>query len=450
MENWQENELKYVRLGDKRLVKRLSRLLSNFTEKPESSIPKACTSHSQIKAAYRFFDNENVESDKIRSGFFEATSERMKNHKTVLILSDATGFVFTNHKSLAGRGVLRNHAASGLIAHTCLAVTPEEEPLGNLFQKFWGRNPKEYGKRKNRHKKDIREKESYTWIEGFLQAQKYVNKKTHAIFVADRGADLYDLFLCDRPSNFDLLIRACHNRRLSGGKEKIFEYLSNEKIAGTHKVRVTTKTKRSKYITVSLRASSLTLNSPTHRPSLPKVSINALLAQEVDENLNPVKDGSCWKLLTTLPINDLDSVIRCVEYYKNRWLIERYHYVLKSGCKIEKLQLESALRINRAVAVYSIVAWRLMNVTYLARAMPNASCLLALEEDEWKALYCFTNKTKKPPAKVPSIQEAVITIAKLGGFLARKNDGMPGLKTTWIGLSRLADITESYRIWCKE
>ena len=450
MQNWQLNELKYMHLGDKRLVKRLSKLLENFTEKPASSIPKACISHSQTKAAYRFFDNENIESDKIREGFFKATAERIKKHKTILILSDATGFVFTNHKSLAGTGVLRNHAARGLIAHTCLVVTPEEEPLGNLYQKFWGRDPEEYGKRKLRGKKDITEKESYNWIEGFVRSQQYVAKETKAVFVADRGADLYDLFLCDRPSNFDLLIRACYSRKLRGEEAKLFKYLSNCHAIGIHKVKVSTKTKRSKYITVLLKASAVTLTPPANKKSFPDVRLNAVLAQEVDNNLNPVKNGACWRLLTTLSIDNLENVVKCVEYYKNRWLIERYHYVLKSGCKIEKLQLERSARIDIALAVYSIVAWRVMNITYLARVIPNASCLCALEEDEWKALYCFTNKTRKPPNKTPSIKEAVITIAKLGGFLARKSDGMPGLKTTWIGLSRLADITESYQLWCKK
>ena len=136
----------------------------------------------------------------------------------------------------------------------------------------------------------------------------------------------------------------------------------------------------------------------------------------------------------------------CVRYYSYRWLIERYHFVLKSGCGLEKLQLETAERLHRALATYSIVAWRLLWLTYEARENPDSPCDRVLEAHEWQALYCYSHKTPVPPITTPSLHEAVVMIAKLGGFLARKSDGEPGVKTIWRGLRRLHDIASAWKL----
>lgn len=135
-----------------------------------------------------------------------------------------------------------------------------------------------------------------------------------------------------------------------------------------------------------------------------------------------------------------------MEYYSYRWLIERYHFVLKSGCGLEKLQLETAERIHRALATYCIVAWRLLWLTYEARHNPDSPCDRVLEAHEWQSLYCTTHQTSIPPVTPPSLHDAVLWTAKLGGFLARKGDGEPGVKTIWRGLRRLHDIANTWQL----
>jgi hypothetical protein len=133
-----------------------------------------------------------------------------------------------------------------------------------------------------------------------------------------------------------------------------------------------------------------------------------------------------------------------LRWYSYRWLIERYHYVLKSGCRLEQLQLESAERIHRALATYSIVAWRLLWITYLARYHPDCPADTVLETQEWQALYCTIHNTPLPPESPPPLHTCVRWIARLGGFLGRKHDGEPGVKTIWQGLRRLHDITQTW------
>lgn len=129
-----------------------------------------------------------------------------------------------------------------------------------------------------------------------------------------------------------------------------------------------------------------------------------------------------------------------------RWLVERYHFVLKSGCLVERLQLETAERLRRALVVYSEVAWRLLWLTYEARAHPEAPCTEVFDELTWRLLWVADCPTAVVPVTPPDLRTAVRKIAMLGGFLGRRGDGEPGVKTLWRGLRRLNDIVATYRI----
>lgn len=447
MSSWAEREVGYMKFKDQRLEKRCSILLEMLGKKSEESIPRACQSKAATKAAYRFFDNNRVSADEIRKGFIHATTNRIKEHKLVLILSDSTNIVYSSHKSLKGIGVLRNFKARGLNKHSALVVTPDKQPLGLLYQKIWGRKPEDYGKRSMRAHLPIEQKESYCWFESLSIASKEIPAETHGIFIGDRGADIYELFLAERPSNIDLLIRSSCNRRLKNKTKKLFEMLSDLPIAGFMDVAVERGSNRPKRIAhCSVSFSQVQLQNKFEKTDIPFLNVIYVKEENIQNIENPIE----WRLFTTIPINSLEKAIQCVSWYALRWLIERYHFTLKSGCKIQELQLEEASRIERAITLYSIIAWRIMFITYMGRIAPEDSCCKILGSSEWKALYCFINKSKSYPLSPPTIREAVAMLAKLGGFLGRKNDKDPGLKVIWQGLSRLNDITETYEIFQKK
>lgn len=190
----------------------------------------------------------------------------------------------------------------------------------------------------------------------------------------------------------------------------------------------------------------LTMAVPRHHKQ-PKhcqpVTLNVLLVEETTPPAvgKPIR----WLLLTTLPIDSPEQAWQCVEWYSLRWLIERFHFTLKSGCRIEQLQLETSQRLLNALATYSIVAWRLMWLVYQARLSPDASCEVILQRAEWQLLrrkFEPKNRSQRPP----SIRQAVRWIAQLGGFLARKGDGEPGLKTLWRGLGVLHHLLEGAQL----
>ncbi|WP_348256623.1 IS4 family transposase [Leptolyngbya sp. PL-A3] len=172
--------------------------------------------------------------------------------------------------------------------------------------------------------------------------------------------------------------------------------------------------------------------------------VQVILAEE--EHPPDREEAIRWLLLTTVTVNDLQEAQQCLRWYSYRWLIERYHYVLKSGCHIEQLQLETADRIERALAAYAMVAWRLLWVTYLARRSPEQSYDEVFEAYEWQALYCTIHHSSLLPSTPPTLHECIRWIAQLGGFIERKGDGEPGVKTIWRGLRRPHDIAQTWQL----
>lgn len=178
---------------------------------------------------------------------------------------------------------------------------------------------------------------------------------------------------------------------------------------------------------------------PPYRPDkkLRAVEVTAILAWEENppDRVEPIE----WLLLTNLAVVSAEEAQEKVQWYVCRWQIEIYFRILKSGCRVEELQLQERDRLEVALALYMIIAWRVLYLIMLGRTLPELSCEAVLAPEEWKAVYLVTQK-KKPPSHPPVLQDVLVMIAKLGGFLARKADGLPGPKALWIGLQRTRDF----------
>jgi hypothetical protein len=449
MQNWVKEELQYANLGDARLNKRLIRLVNDLSEQPTATIPEACGSASATKAAYRFFASSNVVPDDIRDAHQRATVERIKKYDTVLVIQDTTDLDFTNYPWIEGLGYLNIVSQLGLKVHSAFAVSSDGVPLGLIHQEVWSREIENIGKRHTIRQRETKDKESQKWLSAFSNTQETIPEGIRVITVADREADIYDLFAMPRKDNHHLLIRATHNRRVKEEARYLWDAIKNQEPA-KEKIVFTLQRKDDRperEVVLTIRWTSVEIMPPRHhlkRETLQPVKVWVILAEEENPpaSVEPVK----WLLITTIPITTFEDVVQCIKWYSYRWLIERYHFVLKSGCRVEELQLESADRIQRALATYCIVAWRLLWLTYEARKNPFLPCTVALETHEWQALYCTIHKTSIPLATPPTLKQAVLWIAQLGGFLGRKSDGNPGVKTIWRGFRRLHDIANTWKL----
>jgi len=448
--NWVEQELKHIDLGEARLEKRLRKIVNDFSQNPSASIPEFCDGWSATKAAYSFFANPASDEQKIIKAQRQGTLVRIKGQSRILILQDTTSFDFSAHPHTKGLGLLDNAKSRGFLTHTSLVVTPDGLPLGVLAQESWVRDEDELEKSAQRHQRPITDKESYKWLKALDESTKGLSLETQALVVSDRESDIFDYFVHPRAKNVDLLVRARHNRRLEDESHKLSLSLDSSPVRGKVTVEVGRRPGQAPrraecqvyYKRVKLRPPR---NRPASWPKLKPVVVWGILIKEVHPppDVEPLR----WLLLTTVAINSFEQACRFIEYYTLRWIVERFHFVLKSGCQIEKRQLETVERLIRFVAVANIVAWRLLWMTYLSRVDTNLPATIVLTEYEWKALYSYIHKTALAPSKPLTIGQVTLWIAELGGFLGRKSDGQPGVKVLWRGWRRLFDITQTWLIF---
>lgn len=448
MQEWATEELKQADLGDARRTKRLIRIVGDLSAQPASSVPQACGNIAATCAAYDFWSSPYFEPEDIRNAHTASTIERIKEHDIILAIQDTTSIDLTNHPATSGLGYLDHRKSSGLKVHSTFAATINGVPLGIINQQVWAREQENLGIAKKRRQRETQEKESQRWLNGLEVTQTLIPKEIKVVTMGDSEADIFDLFSHERPENSHLLIRGTHNRKVDHCAKYVHQAIREIKPSGTITVEVKRSPEHSaRSAQLTIRFTTFDIQVPLHhigRSQLKPVKLQVILALEENppSSVKPIS----WLLITSLKINGFEDATRCVRWYTYRWLIERYHYTLKSGCGIEKLQLETGRRINMALATYSIVAWRLLWLTYEARFNPELPCDTVLEADEWQSLCATINKNPIPPKKPPSLKSAVRMIATLGGFLGRKSDGEPGVKSIWLGLRRLHDIAATWKL----
>lgn len=430
------DELADLDLGDARLNRRACALIETLGQRPDKSIPAACGGWKETKAAYRLFDTDKVTAQKLLEPHYRCTLERMTAHPTVLCIQDTTEIDYTGKSDIQGLGSLNYETRHGLYLHPTLAVTPQRLPLGLLDCWSWTR-PLQEGK------------ESIRWLEGYqrlCEAQQFLWEQafdTRLVYMADREADLFDLYtehqiqLASEGHAADWLIRAQHDRHTEAGK-KLWSVVEAAPELGRVEFDLpASKTRKGRKIIQSLKVVRIALTPPQGHANRQPVEVTAVLAREVSP---PAEETPIeWLLLTNLSVTTLDEAEEKLSWYLCRWQVEIFFRILKSGCKIEELQLEKIERLEPAILLYMLIAWRVLFFTMVGRECPELPCNLIFDDDEWQAVYIVSQK-KPPPETPPTLNDMIRMIAGFGGFLNRKNDGLPGPQTIWIGLQRSKDF----------
>jgi hypothetical protein len=435
-------------LGDIRRNERFTTIIDNAINQPGRSIKQQNDTWYDSKATYDFFKNDQITLAKIQEAIHAYGASILSSEmKYVLILHDTSNISF-NDRQIEGLGYLDNKIGTGLLLHTSMAASISGIPLGLLYQQIWTRNPDELGKSKDRAKKSIAEKESYKWLKGIEESNKLLNSNATKVHIADREADIYELFFNEPEANAELLIRACRERRMSNGFY-LWKSISSLPVNAVIDLQIPDVTGHKKVATtVEVRYQKVELLCPEKKKgAYESVELTAIEVRQ--PGVDSEETGIWWKLLTTLEVADIEDIKRYIQWYTCRWLIERFHYVIKSGCKIEALQLKQAEALKKAIVMYSLAGFKIMQMTYQSRETPEVNCEVILTPDEWQALYAKTHKTIVMPATPPTLADATKWIGRLGGHLGRKSDGPPGVKTIWLGYQRLTDITDLYNLFKK-
>ena len=429
--NWAKEELSGISLGDARLDRRAGKLLASMSNRPQASIPQACGGAAEIKAAYRLIEREDVDWRDLLAPHWDKALQRMAGQAVVLCIQDTTELNF-NGRQTQGLGRLSYDAQRGMYAHMTYAVTPHRVPLGVLDCWMWARRPRG----------EAALLESTRWIDGYERIAEMAAQlpSTRLVYVADREADFGALLGQAQALGYpaDLLIRVRYDRKLQAYDAQLFAALSQAPVLGEIVFALAPgRGKKARTVTQSVSV----VRSVVRLPGNQTTTLTVVQAMEHDapQGDKPV----CWRLLTNRLITDLAQASELIDWYRARWEIELYFHIIKTGCQVEQLQLETIERVERALALYLMVAWRIHYLMRLGRDYPDLHCEMVFDTDEWKAAYLLAKK--KPPATPPTLNEVMRMVASAGGFMERKGDGQPGAKAIWSGMQALHFFVEGMR-----
>ena len=444
-EDWVEEEMAGVELGDARLNRRASRLLAGRWARPASSFYRSFDNAAEAKGAYQLVENPRAEIalESLLAPHQLQTSRRMAAETVVLTAQDTTGLSYSTLAQTQGLGPLGEDHAQGLFLHSLQAFRLDGIPLGTLWAEVWARPPESNTARRN--EQSIDEKESGRWLRALQAASERARQmpQTKLIVCGDREADIYELYDQARvaPPNLYLLVRGQHDRCLSDGRF-LRDALAACPLGGTMKVVVPRRQDRpARDATLELRWMEVQVSPPAValKKSWPALKVYVVWAREVgaESQAEPID----WVLLTTWPVQSLKMARRLVGWYALRWGIEVWHAVLKLVCGVERRQMKSAQVLERALAFDMIVASRVLLLSRLGKAHPDLPADLFYSPEELQVLDVKKKESRKyPDAPKLTVLQANILVAMLVGFWGRAGDGHPGPRILAEGLRVLRTL----------
>jgi hypothetical protein len=447
-------ELDGMDLGDERLNRRSKKVLAALAANPEASINAACDGWGDTLAAYRFFDNAAVAPEKILEPHRLTSVERIRAQPVALIVQDTTELDFTAHPPQGAR-CLNRPERRGLYDHTHLAVTPEQLCLGVVGGEQFDRAPESLGQADQRSTWPIEEKESFRWLTGYRLACQVAAEcpGTQIVSVADREADVYDIFVEAQQQaspRAEFIVRARVDRCLTepapelgdAAYRQVRDEVRAAPLWGVRTIELSqTPQRAARQATLEIRALTVTLKPPHARSQLPPVTLQVVLAEEV----GGPSDGTAvsWLLLTSLSVATLADALLVLDYYVARWTIEIFFRILKTGCRVEEIKLETLSRLKNCLAFYKIIAARVLHLTYLNRTTPELPCTAVFAASQWKSVWRVVQK-QPLPKRPPQLSEFMKLLTQLGGYNNRATEAPPGPQPLWVGIRRMLDFARAW------
>jgi hypothetical protein len=438
-------EFHTITFKDKRLKERFINIMDALSKKLTSCIRRAIINENDARQAYDFFQNEKVDHQDIFECHAKQTAQRVKESPdVVLLIQDGMRLNFTSHTAKTDIGRISKSNGKdiyGIIQHSSLCVTENNEPLGLIDVQFFDYDQVDTSA--SSFKRPIENKANMCWIKAFENARALIGTEKKVITVADREGDFFEFLHVLTKKNADFVIRAKSNRNLEkdlkdeDNAQKLNDTLQDSfaraSSFGTTKIEIqNVETRCVEEISLQLKALTVTLPVPKKLKSYKEkqygsITLNAIKAY--NENYE-------WTLLTSLPIQTLQDIEKILHIYKARWHIEDFHKVLKTGYQVDEIFLHSCAEAIKTLLVMAIIsALRLYWLIYKGRVSPEIRADELFTEFEWKSTYVYL---KKPiPDMPPTLQEVIFNIAMMGGFKNKKKYGPPGIKTMWIGFSHM-------------
>ncbi len=433
---WAEQQFGQCDLGDARRTRRAVQFAAQVAAAPDASTPAQTECWSDLKAAYRLIDEEDVTFAALVSGHWNLTRDR--DSGTYLVLGDTTELDFGLSREIRGVSPVACNWGRGFLLHSGLMIDAEtEQVVGLAGQVIHHRKP--VAKTENSSQKLKRPRESDVWGQVVEQIGP-PRGSARFIHVFDRGADNYEVFCRVTQRRGDFVIRAARlNRKVlhEGQEMTLAQRLEALPLAGTYELKVRANHKqRARTAKIEVRSGSVTLRAPRaqspwlrqHGPATMTLGVVEVREVRAPRGVKPLR----WVLFTTLPATSFKQAWKIIEYYEKRPVIEEFHKALKTGCRLEDRCYHTGKRLEAATGLLSVVAIRLLQLRSQARVEPERPAAEVVPGPWITMLTCL--RRKKALITVGQFYRA---LAGLGGYLGRKSDGEPGWITIWRGFEKL-------------
>jgi hypothetical protein len=461
-EAWAAQELQAAAVWDRRCIRSLIAIGERRFERPVVSFSAACGNAAR-QAAHRIFTHSTTPPDGLLRGHFDQTRQRClaawqaKPSEPLLVVQDTTTLYYTGHPATTGLGPIHTSPKSrGLLAHAALALTLEGPPLGLTHLSVWARDPQTHGKTRAGHARwgePVTLKESQKWIDGVWGTEATLPPEMPVVIIGDREADFYELFAAPRRPNTHLLVRANHPRKVRladpattpGGRTiKLPQGVAEAGVLGSMEVNVPRAPgRRARQATLELRAVEVWLPAPAAlAKQYPGTNplVHLWVVQVLEQTPPAGEKPLCWVLLTSLPAASLVEARTLVRYYARRWLGEDLHLVLKSGLRAERLQFDDAHSLKNVLALYYLVAWRVLFTRDTARWLPETPAEQVVTAEERAVLEAVEGRS------LPTVRAVTRAIGHLAGFPRYPSAGEPGVRSLWLGLQRLEAMVVGWQL----
>jgi hypothetical protein len=444
---WAEHHFADAQLGDRRRTRRLMHSAANIAAHPEKSFTQVFD-WNDLRGFYRLCDEPDVSHQAILQPHCQRTRQAIAEQPLVLILHDTTELDFTTHPALGGVGPIGDGNGKGFLQHNSLAVLPQpRQVIGLTHQQLHKRPPK--APRQSSYQRKQRQRESALWLEGIAAAGQ-APPTCCWVDVGDRGSDIYEAMGQSRSLQHHFLFRVCQDRRVLVGEatqertEPLLAYARSLPCQGRDPVDIAARGGRAaRTALVSLAAAPVRVPAPAgtrQRRSQPILS--AWVIRVWEEPSPGVAEPLEWLLLCSLPTEDAASLRQRRDWYACRPMVEVYHDVEKNGCSEEERRFETAGGMEACLAVLSVVAVRVLQLRYALEYQGEASAQQVATATELEVIRRLVGSKKKGM----TVREFVRGVAKLGGFLGRKCDGDPGVRSLWRGYQRLQDMVVGFHL----
>ena len=254
--------------------------------------------------------------------------------------------------------------------HSSLVITRAGLPLGLAAIKFWNRD-KFHGanalkRRINPTRVPIEKKESIRWLENLRQSTELLGDPKRCVHIGDRESDIYELFCLAQELSTHFLVRTCVDRLAGEGTTTVVAEMKGSDLRGLHSLQVRNKHGEVSTGVLELRFRRMVVRPPKGKQKhYPELILTAIHATET--NIPKDRERIEWKLLTNLPVRSCLDAIEKLEWYAQRWKVETFHKILKSGCRAEEAKLRTAERLVNLIDILTILSWRIFWITMLNR-----------------------------------------------------------------------------------